>query len=62
MIEKLGGTFSFVGKLVLASAIAVGLYSESVFCAPVPIWAVFNSNNSELPNDSVRSLALGPEN
>jgi ligand-binding sensor domain-containing protein len=58
---KLANALSFIGKLVLAMAVCVGSYSHSAFSAPVPIWATFNSENSDLPNDTVQALALDPD-
>ena len=37
------------------------LFSRSVFSEPVPIWAVFTPENSDLPDDWIRALALGPD-
>ena len=52
---------SFIRGVVLAAVIACAAFSHSALSAAVPIWAVFNSENSDLPSDTVFALALGPD-
>jgi ligand-binding sensor domain-containing protein len=46
---------------LFAAVVCCVLYSQPVFSKPVPIWAVFTQDNSELPSNNVRALALGAD-
>jgi ligand-binding sensor domain-containing protein len=61
MTPKRADVISFIWWVVFAAAIGCGAYSQSVLSAPVPIWAAFNLENSELPDDRVLTLAIGVE-
>jgi|SRR6516162_3873661 len=47
--------------LVLAVAVGCALFSHFAFSEPVPIWAIFTSDSSDLPDDNVAALAIGPD-
>ena len=61
MSLKLADVLTFMRGSVLAAAVGCVAYSHFACSAPVPDWAVFNSDNSELPEDHVRALAPGPD-
>ncbi len=61
MSGTLAEVLSFILRFVLTAAIGCAAYSHSALSAPVPVWAVFNSENSDLPSDQVLSLALGAD-
>jgi ligand-binding sensor domain-containing protein len=46
---------------LFATVVCCVLYSRPVFSKPVPVWAAFTQDNSDLPSDSVLSLALGAD-
>jgi ligand-binding sensor domain-containing protein len=53
---------SLVGwSCLFAGVVCCVLYSRPVFSEPVPIWAVFTQENSDIPSDSVRALSLGAD-
>jgi hypothetical protein len=60
MSVKLIDMLSFIWEVVLAAIIACAAYSHSALSAPIPVWAVLNSEKSDLPNGPVSTLALGP--
>src|SRR4051812_19296574 len=47
--------------LFLAVALLCMARSYSVLSQPVPIWATFTSENSGLPTNGIRALALGAD-
>ena len=51
MTEKFADVLTFIWGCVLAAAIGCAAYPHSALSAPVPIWAAFNLENSELPDD-----------
>ena len=61
MSQKPGSLLSLTLRIVLAAAVGCAASFHSVLSAPVPIWAVFNSENSDLPNDTVFALALSQD-
>jgi hypothetical protein len=61
MNKKLTDVLSFTLGFVFAAATACAALCHSALSAPVSVWAVFNSSNSELPNDFVRALALAAD-
>jgi ligand-binding sensor domain-containing protein len=46
--------------LIVATAINCAAHPHAAFSAPVPIWSIFTRENSDLPSDTVRALALDP--
>ena len=61
MIEKLVDVLSSIRGFVVAAAIGCAAHAHPALSAPVPVWAVFNTENSDLPNDQVMTLAFGPD-
>jgi hypothetical protein len=46
---------------VLLLLIACAAYPRAALSEPVPIWAVFTQENSELPNNTPGEVILGPD-
>jgi ligand-binding sensor domain-containing protein len=46
---------------LFAAVVCCVLYSRLVFSEPVPVWAVFTQENSDLPPGSVLALAFGAD-
>jgi ligand-binding sensor domain-containing protein len=51
----------FVFNSVFAAFVCCFLYSRPTLSEPVPIWAVFTQENSDLPSNTVWALALGAD-
>jgi ligand-binding sensor domain-containing protein len=48
-------------RLLLIAAVGCAVYPHPALSKLVPIWAIFSQENSDLPNNNVRALALGPD-
>jgi ligand-binding sensor domain-containing protein len=48
-------------RLLFAVAICCCAHAYRTLSAPVPIWTVFTTENSDLPDDHVSALAFGPD-